>query len=94
MRQSAAERGLQTAGRRLALSDGTGTDEALDTVAACTTQSAHAYLLRSPERTASFLTGLEPVEPGIVPTVAWRPDAGRPEEGTAEVSVRGVALTN
>ncbi|MDP9685665.1 hypothetical protein J2S47_006167 [Streptomyces griseoviridis] len=29
-----------------------------------------------------------------MPTVAWRPDAGRPEEGTAEVSVRGVALTN
>ncbi|GGU55827.1 SAM-dependent methyltransferase [Streptomyces daghestanicus] len=59
------------AGSHLALSDGTGTDEALDTaVAACTTQSAHAYPLRSPERTASFLTGLEPVEPGIVPTVA------------------------
>jgi hypothetical protein len=58
------------AGSHLALSDGTGTDEALDTVAACTTQSAHAYLLRSPERTASFLTGLEPVEPGIVPMVA------------------------
>ncbi|HKS49829.1 MAG TPA: SAM-dependent methyltransferase [Amycolatopsis sp.] len=32
--------------------------------------------LRSPERQADFFTGLELVEPGIVPVQLWRPDEG------------------
>ena len=32
--------------------------------------------LRSREETAAFFTGLDLVEPGVVPVLAWRPDAG------------------
>ena len=31
---------------------------------------------RSREETAAFFTGLDLVEPGVVPVLAWRPDAG------------------
>lgn len=36
--------------------------------------------LRSPEQIAAFITGLEPVEPGVIPTPLRRlaPAAGRP----------------
>ncbi|MFD6327072.1 SAM-dependent methyltransferase [Streptomyces sp. NPDC058442] len=80
-------------GSYLALSDGTNTDEALNTaVGVYNGQSAHTYHLRSPQEIASFFAGLDPVEPGVVPTAAWRPDADRAEEDTADVSVCGVAV--
>ncbi|WP_320780577.1 SAM-dependent methyltransferase [Streptomyces sp. CRN 30] len=83
------------AGSYLALSDGIDTNVALNTaVGAYNGQSANTYHLRSPETIASFFTGLEPVEPGVVSTVTWRPDTGRPQEDTAEVSVCGVARKN
>ncbi|MEU1055459.1 SAM-dependent methyltransferase [Streptomyces sp. NPDC005876] len=81
------------AGSYLALSDGTNTNEALNTaVAAYNGQSANTYHLRSPEEIAAYFTGLDLVEPGVVATASWRPDAGQGEESTADVSVCGVAL--
>lgn len=50
------------------------------------------YHLRSPRESASFFAGLDLVEPVVVSTAAWRPDAGRAEEDTADVSVCGVAV--
>ncbi|GAA3503188.1 hypothetical protein GCM10019016_102980 [Streptomyces prasinosporus] len=80
-------------GSYLALSDGTDTNEALNTaVEVYNGQSANTYHLRSPQRIASFFAGLELVEPGVVSTAAWRPEADRPEEDTADVSVCGVAV--
>ncbi len=81
------------AGSYLALSDGTNSNEALNTaVEAYNRQSAHTYRLRSPEDIASYFAGLDLVEPGVVLTATWRPDAGEPAEATADVSVCGVAL--
>ncbi|MFC9850649.1 SAM-dependent methyltransferase [Streptomyces prasinus] len=80
-------------GSYLALSDGTNTNEALNTaVGVYNGQSANTYHLRSPQEIASFFAGLELVEPGVVPTAAWRPDADRAQEDTADVSVCGVAV--
>ncbi|MFF9622768.1 SAM-dependent methyltransferase [Streptomyces griseosporeus] len=80
------------AGSYLALSDGVSTNEALNAaVAAYNEQSAHTYHLRAPEQIAAFFEGLELVEPGVVPTVAWRPEPGQAAEDTAEVAYCGVA---
>lgn len=68
-------------GSHLALSDGTNTNEALnDAVAAYNENSSSSYHLRSPDHIASFFDGLELVEPGVVTTSAWRPDATDPPE--------------
>ncbi|MGW5215714.1 SAM-dependent methyltransferase [Streptomyces sp. NPDC004051] len=48
--------------------------------------------MRSPQEIASFFAGLDLVQPGVVSTAAWRPDADRAEEDTADVSVCGVAV--
>ncbi|GGW55747.1 hypothetical protein GCM10010503_36050 [Streptomyces lucensis JCM 4490] len=80
-------------GSYLALSDGTNTNEALNTaVGIYNGQSANTYHLRAPQEIASFFGGLELVEPGVVSTAAWRPDADRTEEDTADVSVCGIAV--
>ncbi|WP_344827703.1 SAM-dependent methyltransferase [Actinocorallia longicatena] len=69
-------------GSYLALSDGTDTNADLNqAIAAYNANSASSYHLRSPEHIASFFTGLELIEPGVVPTSLWRPDD--PEVGTA-----------
>ncbi|MDX3399011.1 SAM-dependent methyltransferase [Streptomyces sp. ME01-18h] len=82
-------------GSCLALSDGTDNNEALNrAVQVYNGQSANTYHLRSPQETAAFFTGLDLVDPGVVATASWRPDAGRPEEPTADVSVCGVAVKN
>ncbi|MER7053708.1 SAM-dependent methyltransferase [Streptomyces sp. NPDC000351] len=82
-------------GSYLALSDGTNTNEALNTaVEVYNGQSANTYHLRSPQEIASFFAGLDLVEPGVVSTAAWRPDAGTSAEATADVSVCGVAVKN
>ncbi|MFD6191611.1 SAM-dependent methyltransferase [Streptomyces sp. NPDC060275] len=82
-------------GSYLALSDGTDNNEALNrAVEAYNAQSANTYHLRSPQEIAAFFTGLDLVDPGVVATASWRPDAGRPEEPTADVSVCGVAVKN
>ncbi|MGW0686833.1 SAM-dependent methyltransferase [Streptomyces sp. NPDC002754] len=81
-------------GSYLALTDGTNTNDALNTaVAGYNQQSVHTYHLRSPERIAAFFDGLDLVEPGVVHTSAWRPDPGaqRPEASAVEAAVCGVA---
>jgi S-adenosyl methyltransferase len=80
-------------GSYLALSDGTDTNEALnEAVAAYNASSAGSYHLRAPDHIARFFDGLEPVEPGIVPTSDWRPEPADPREVPGLVdAVCGVA---
>ncbi|MFG2589747.1 SAM-dependent methyltransferase [Streptomyces sp. NPDC048438] len=62
-------------GSYVALADGTDTSETMNR--AIEAYNAHApspYHLRGPDRIASFLDGLELVEPGVVRTVDRRPD--------------------
>ncbi|MFJ8058592.1 SAM-dependent methyltransferase [Streptomyces sp. NPDC096142] len=65
----------------LALSDGTDTNAALNqAISVYNANSASSYHLRGPERIEAYFTGLEVVEPGIVPTSQWHPepvDVGR-----------------
>lgn len=35
------------------------------------------YIPRGRDEVAAFFAGLEMVEPGVVPLLAWRPDGGR-----------------
>ncbi|MEW1602047.1 SAM-dependent methyltransferase [Streptomyces sp. NPDC093808] len=80
-------------GSYLALSDGTDSNEALNTaVAAYNKQSANTYHLRSPEEIASYFAGLDLVDPGVVATASWRPDPDASETDAPDVSVAGVAL--
>ncbi len=63
----------------IALSDGINTNEALNAaVTAYNAQSANTYHLRSPQEIADYFSGLDVVEPGVVATSAWRPDATFP----------------
>ncbi|GAA3686014.1 SAM-dependent methyltransferase [Nonomuraea antimicrobica] len=80
-------------GSHLALSDGTNTNPALiEAVTAYNKSSANTYQLRSPERIAGFFTGLELVEPGVVPTPEWHPEPDRWDEPATVVSAMcGVA---
>jgi hypothetical protein len=48
--------------------------------------AGHQYILRSPDTIAGFFAGLELVEPGVVSTPRWRPDAGTVGE-QAELAV-------
>jgi hypothetical protein len=48
-----------------------------------------SYHLRSPEQLATFLTGLEVEEPGLVPCAKWRPRADAPPEDLREVDEFG-----
>ncbi|MGR3868150.1 SAM-dependent methyltransferase [Streptomyces graminifolii] len=68
-------------GSYLALSDGTDTNAALNqAISVYNANSASSYHLRGPERIEAYFTGLEVIEPGIVPTSQWHPepvDVGR-----------------
>ncbi|MFE2884564.1 SAM-dependent methyltransferase [Streptomyces sp. NPDC059272] len=68
-------------GSYLALSDGTDTSAALNqAISVYNANSASSYHLRGPERIEAYFTGLEVIEPGIVPTSQWHPepvDVGR-----------------
>jgi len=48
-----------------------------------------SYHLRSPEQLTTFLTGLEVVEPGLVPCSRWRPRADTAAEDLREVDEFG-----
>jgi S-adenosyl methyltransferase len=41
------------------------------------------YVPRSQAEVAAFFTGLDLVDPGVVPVLAWRPDDGAPENPRA-----------
>lgn len=68
-------------GSYLALSDGTDTNAALNqAISVYNANSASSYHLRGPERIEAFFTGMDVIEPGIVPTSQWHPepvDVGR-----------------
>lgn len=51
--------------------------------------SAETYLLRSHDQVARFFTGLEMVEPGLVPINRWRPEAGSGATGAGDLSFYG-----
>ncbi|MEU4218160.1 SAM-dependent methyltransferase [Actinoplanes sp. NPDC026623] len=48
-----------------------------------------SYHLRTPEQLSTFLTGLEVVEPGLVPCARWRPRAHAAPEDLREVDEFG-----
>jgi hypothetical protein len=78
-------------GSYLALSDGIDTNESLNAaVRAYNANSASSYHLRSPEQIAGFFEGLELVEPGVVMTTKWRPDAVDVERSAPHVAMCGV----
>ena len=73
------------AGSYLTLSDGVNTSETFtEAVRHYNENSASTYHPRSPEHITSFFEGLEPVEPGVVPLMQWRPEA-TPFPDTGEV---------
>ncbi|WP_113700329.1 SAM-dependent methyltransferase [Nonomuraea lactucae] len=80
-------------GSYLALSDGTNTNPALvAAVESYNSRAAYPYHLRDPEAIASFFEGLEPVEPGVVPTPQWRPGPEGWDPSDQVSAVCGVAL--
>jgi S-adenosyl methyltransferase len=65
------------AGSYFALYDGANTNDAFNQAQQGYNDSgAVPYHLRSPEQFERFFTGLELVEPGVVPVPHWRPDPG------------------
>ena len=46
-------------------------------------QSGVTYVPRTRAEVAAFFTGLELVDPGVVPVLAWRPDDGAPDDPRA-----------
>ncbi|WP_433339056.1 SAM-dependent methyltransferase [Spirillospora sp. CA-294931] len=63
-------------GSYLVINDGTDTSEARVAATQRHNQRGSAqYYNRSPEQLAGYLEGLELLEPGVVPTPAWRPES-------------------
>jgi hypothetical protein len=52
-------------------------------VAAATRLAGITFAPRGEAEVAAFFTGLELVDPGVVPLLAWRPDGGAPEDPRA-----------
>jgi hypothetical protein len=52
-------------------------------VAAATRQAGVRYTPRSRAEVAAFFAGLDLVDPGVVPVLAWRPDGDEPDDPTA-----------
>ncbi|MER6809907.1 SAM-dependent methyltransferase [Spirillospora sp. NPDC000708] len=62
-------------GSFLALYDGTATDQAfLDAQQGYDDTGADPYRLRNPNQLRGFFTGLDLIDPGVVPVPHWRPD--------------------
>ncbi|MFC4496898.1 SAM-dependent methyltransferase [Streptomyces ovatisporus] len=77
-------------GSCLAIRDGTDTDEAYSAAMRRYGESgALPCRLRSPEEITRFFSGLELVEPGVVPVPLWRPSARQPAAGGAGLPVLG-----
>jgi hypothetical protein len=54
--------------------------EQADAAQAAAEGSGVTYVLRSHAEVAAFFAGLDLMEPGVVPVLAWRPDSGLPED--------------
>jgi hypothetical protein len=64
-------------GSYLVVVDGTNTNPELNEVMKIWNATANPpYAMRSPEEIASYFTGLEFVEPGLVDVTTWRTDPG------------------
>jgi SAM-dependent methyltransferase len=63
--------------------------EAMRGLAAVSEQGGIANVPRTLADTQPFFTGLEMVEPGLVPILAWRPDPGLPKRDPHSVYVYG-----
>ncbi len=65
-------------GSFLGLNDGTGSVDKRareEAIKIAVERGSTPYIDRSPEQLAEFFTGLELLEPGIVSTSRWRPEA-------------------
>ncbi|TDC89572.1 SAM-dependent methyltransferase [Actinomadura sp. 7K507] len=72
-------------GSYLALYDGTSTDQAfLEAQQDYDDTGADPYRLRSPDQIRAFFTGLQLVDPGVVPLPHWRPAPSPLPPGTVE----------
>ncbi|WP_106402157.1 SAM-dependent methyltransferase [Actinocorallia populi] len=79
-------------GSHLVVNDGIDTPERVAAAARHNARHAEsAYHNRSPQQIASFFTGLELLEPGLVPTSRWRPGTA-PDQIEEIGSVCGVAV--
>jgi hypothetical protein len=68
-------------GSYVAMYDGSDTSPAVTEATRIWNLSANPkYHLRSPERIAALLDGLELVDPGVVSVTAWKPEAGAQSE--------------
>jgi hypothetical protein len=65
--------------------------EAMAGAVAAAEQSGVTLVPRSHAETAAFFSDLELVEPGVVPVLAWRPDAGPAAEPRAAYYWAGIA---
>lgn len=79
-------------GSCLVVNDGSDTSaERVQATEEYTEKAADPYTNRSPQQIASFLDGLELLDPGVVSTSRWRPDptaiGGPPEEVAAYCGV-------
>jgi hypothetical protein len=54
-------------------------------------QSGVTYVPRTQAEIAAFLSGLDLVEPGVVPILTWRPDDGKPADPYAASHYAGMA---
>ena len=54
-------------------------------------QSGVTYVPRTQAEIAAFFSGLELVEPGVVPILAWHPDDGEPVDPHAASHYAGMA---
>ncbi len=54
-------------------------------------QSGVTYVPRSRAEIAAFFSGLDLVEPGVVPILTWRPDGGKPADPHAASHYAGMA---
>lgn len=73
-------------GSYLVINDGTNTNQAHVEAQRIANEAGHPYHLRSPDQITRFFAGLELLEPGVVPTTRWRPEAN-PPAGPAELPV-------
>ncbi|MFW6693084.1 SAM-dependent methyltransferase [Streptomyces sp. MAR4 CNX-425] len=80
-------------GSYLVINDGIDTEERMRATEEYNEKAASPYTNRSPRQIASFFTGVEVLEPGVVSTSRWRPDAHQVGGPSAEVAARcGVGL--
>ncbi len=83
--------GAVPSGSYLVINDGTNTIQAGVAGAQARSDAGDPYYLRSPDEIERFFDGLELLEPGVVSTPRWRPDADAPAGGAELAVFCGVA---